>query len=177
MSAFGVASADALREAFDRTFAVAPRALEDPRESVLLVQVGGDPYSIRLAQVAALFVGKRVMWVPSPVRELRGVVSVRGAILPVYDLAELLGYPKTTVSRRWLVTVAAAPVALAFDRFDGHGQIAPGAVSPSPSGQTHAPHVREIVHLDAVVRPLIDIPSVVETIARLASPPARRSIE
>jgi chemotaxis signal transduction protein len=178
---------DALRAEFDRAFAVAPVVADDTHESVLIVQVGGDPYALRLSQIAALFADKRVTWLPGPVRELLGVVAVRGAILPVYDLSALLGYAPASAPR-WFVTAPvfapdgasaghALHVALAVERFDGHRRIAREAFSPSREIDTHTPHVREVVRVDELVRPLVEIPSVVDTIARLANAPGRRSIE
>jgi chemotaxis signal transduction protein len=158
----------ALRKDFDRTFAAAPVTVEDTRESVLLIQAGGDPYALRLPQVAALFADKRVTWLPGSVPELLGVVAVRGAILPVYDLGALLGYPASTAPR-WFVTASAAPggVALAFDRFDGHRRVAREEISDARA-ESHTRHVREVVRVDGSARPLVDVSSVVDAIAALA---------
>jgi chemotaxis signal transduction protein len=173
-----IASAQALRDAFDRTFALAPVATDDARESVLMVQAGGDPYAIRLSQIAALFADKRVTWLPGSVRELLGVVAVRGAILPVYDLGALLGYAPAA-SPRWYVTAhpAFAPdgasarqalqVALAFDRFEGHRRVALDDIAVARA-EPHAHHVREVVRIDKLARPLVDLSSVVAAIVRLS---------
>lgn len=159
-------SVESMRDAFDRTFAVAPTFVEDSREGVLTIQAGGDPYALRLSQVASLFADKRVTWLPGPVRELLGVVAVRGAVLPVYDLAALLGYPATTTPR-WFVTAAVSPVALAFDRFDGHRRVAREDISAARA-ESHTEHVREVAGVDGTPRLIVDLSSVVDAIAALA---------
>jgi purine-binding chemotaxis protein CheW len=160
-------SAEALRQEFDRTFAIAPAAIDDARESVLMIQAGGDPYAVRLAQIAAVFADKQVMWLPGSVRELLAIVAVRGSILPVYDLGALLGYASASATPRWFVTVASAPVALAFDRFDGHRKIAREALS-AVRADPHARHIREVLGIDGLSRPMVDLSSVVEAIAALS---------
>ena len=139
-------------------------AIDDSRESVLMIQAGGDSYAVRLAQIAAVFADKRVMWLPGSVRELLGVVAVRGAILPVYDLAALLGYPPAPATLRWFFTVASAPVAVAFDRFEGHRRIAREAPSAARAAP-HAGHVSDVIGIDGLSMPVIDLLSVVEAIA------------
>ena len=170
-------SAEALREAFDRTFATPAVMVDDTRESVLLIQAGNDPYALRLSQVTALVADKRVTWLPGSVPELLGVAAIRGAILPVYDLGALLGYPPTAAPR-WFVTAAAfapdgatarqaIPVALAFDRFDGHRPVMREEISGARA-ESHTQYVREVVRVDGIVRPLVDLSSVVDAIAMLA---------
>jgi len=44
-----------------------------------------------MAEVSGLFADKKVTRLPSPVSELSGIAGLRGAVLPVYDLAMLLG--------------------------------------------------------------------------------------
>lgn len=163
----GTTSVETLRAEFDRTFAIAPAAIDDTRESVLTIEVSGDPYAVRLSEIAAMFADKRVMWLPGSVRELLGVVAVRGAILPVYDLGALLGYPSATATPRWFFSVAAAPLAVAFDRFDGHRRIARDQRSAARA-EPHARHVREVVDIDGISRPMVDLSSVVEAIAALS---------
>ena len=49
--------ADELRRAFDRSFAEAPGGAPeaDALESLLAIRVGGDPYALRLSEIAGLF--------------------------------------------------------------------------------------------------------------------------
>ena len=157
-----------LREAFDRSFAQAPSTDSAAVENLLAVKVGADPYVLRMSEVAGLFADKKVTRLPSPVSELSGIAGFRGAVLPVYDLAMLLGYPRAA-SPRWLVVIAVTPVALAFDSFDGYLNVREAAIVPEARPEERERHVREMVQTVDLVRPLISLASVLEWIRSRAS--------
>lgn len=149
-----------LRDEFDRAFAHEPALTGEGVENFLQIRIGADGYVLRLGDVAGLFVDKTVTWLPSPVPELLGIAGFRGVVLPVYDLGALLGYPRAGTPR-WLLRAAGAPIALAFEGFDGYLHLTAATVLP----QAHArrDHVRETLRTD-VTRPIIHVPSVLDTI-------------
>lgn len=151
-----------LRRAFDRSFVEVQHFQSVATEDFLSVNVGGDPYVLRLGEVAGLFADKKVTRLPSGVAELSGVAGFRGAIVPVYDLAALLRYPASQ-SARWMVIAAEAPVALAFDSFDGHCRFATDAVA-ARDGVDSGGHLDKIVRASDFVRPIVNIPSIVAAI-------------
>jgi chemotaxis signal transduction protein len=161
-------SAAELRRMFDRTFAEAPPVGVEAHEDFLGVDVGGDPYAIRLSEAAGLLSDRTVTWLPGSVAELIGLLGVRGALVPVYDLRALLGYPRTSAAR-WFLIAAATSVALAFDRFDAHVRVPCAAVSigPASGAATPSPCVRGIVRTDNFAAPVIHMPSVLDAIAVL----------
>lgn len=149
-----------LRRAFDQSFAGAADTAWVATEDFLSVTVGGDPYALRLSEVAGFHADKKITPLPSAAAELIGVAGFRGAIVPVYDLGALLNYPASEAAR-WLVIAAEAPVALAFDAFEGHNRFAADVVA---SHDDAVGHVHQIVRTGAVARPIINIPSVVAAI-------------
>lgn len=157
-----------LRDAFDRSFAQAPSTEAAAVENLLAIRVGADPYVLRMTEVSGLFADKKITRLPSPVSELSGIAGFRGAVLPVYDLAVLLGYPRAT-SPRWLVVIAVTPVALAFDSFDGYLNLRDAAIVPEARPEERARHVGEVVQTVDLVRPLISLASVLEWIRSRAS--------
>lgn len=165
-----VAKVAELKRMFDQTFAEAPRSDASPTDDLLAISIGSDPYAIRLSEVAGLLSDRRVTWLPGSVPELIGLMGLRGALVPVYDLRALLGYPRGTVPR-WFLITAATQVALAFDRFDGHLRVSRAAVSTGSAqrGATQLPCVREIVRTDAFVRPIVDMHAVLDAIAALVA--------
>jgi purine-binding chemotaxis protein CheW len=168
--------ATALERAFDRSFAEAPPSERPLQHDLLAIGVGGDPYAIRLHEVAGLLSEKPITWLPGAPTELLGVMSLRGAIIPVYDSRALLGYAQAAVPR-WLVMAAAVRVAIAFDRFEGHLRVAPESISPG--GQRGRdpqwPHVREVVRAGSLARPIIHLASILDRIAVLVPPrPGRK---
>jgi chemotaxis signal transduction protein len=151
-----------LREAFDQSFVVAQHYDPVDTADFLAIRVGGDPFMLRLGEIAGFHADKKITPLPSRVAELRGVAGFRGTMIPVYDLAALLRYPNAK-SPRWLAIAAAAPVALAFDSFDGHFRFAADTVA-SRDGADAEEHLRQVVRTEQFVRPIIDIPSIVAAI-------------
>ena len=158
-----VGRADELRLAFDRSFAEVQRVGAIPHDDLLGVRLGADPYAIRLSEIAGLVADKPVTRLPSRVPWLIGLAGFRGAILPVFDLALLLGYSAAAGSR-WLVIAAREPVALAFDTFDGHLRLSRDAIAPADSDRGRRTEVRDMARVAGGVRAILHIPSILDTI-------------
>jgi len=154
--------ASELRQAFDRSFAETQHFVPIETEDFLAIHVGGDPHMLRLLDVAGLYSDKKVTSLPSSVAALRGIAGFRGTMLPVYDLAALLRYPRAEAPR-WLAIAAEAPIALAFDAFDEHFRF-PRAAIASTAGSDSREHVRQIVRADHWVRPIVHLPSIIAAI-------------
>jgi len=165
---------EGLQHAFDRTFAEAPRADAAPQEDLLAITISGDPYAMRLSEVGGLYSDKTITWLPGSVPELLGLVGLRGALLPAYDLRALLGYSHADCPR-WCVVAADAPIVLGFEQFDGHLRVSRGAITSARAGHAvdRSRCVREVVHTDDLVRSLVHVPSVLEAIAVLVHHAAR----
>jgi purine-binding chemotaxis protein CheW len=163
-SAALVARAAELRRGFDASFAAAATTGVASGEALLAIGVGERPHAVRLADIAELVVDRPVTPLAGPVPELLGIIGLRGALLPAFDLLALLGV-SDRAPRRWLVVTAAAPrIALAFTRMDGHARVAAGAIARDPTSG------REVVELAGAMRPVVEIAALVQ---RLAGPGAR----
>jgi chemotaxis signal transduction protein len=163
-----VATAAALRSAFDESFAVAAGSKLERLEGLLAIRVGGDPYVLRLSQITGLYADLKVVAVPSPVAQLLGIAGLRGMIFPVYDLAALLRYAPAP-SPRWMVLAGGSqPVGLAFEGFDAHVQVPEASLISDEDLAAKATvtrqHVRGNVRVAGTLRLIIQITSVVETI-------------
>ena len=157
-----------LRRAFDRSFAEAPATRATELDDLLDIRVALDAYAIRLDQVTGVFADKPVTPLPSSFPELLGIAGFRGAIVPVYDLRTLLGYPRGG-SQRWLIlTAGETRIALAFDLFEGHTRVARSAIAEEDGGGTQRHHVREVVRTATQVRPVVHLPSILEVIRKRA---------
>jgi purine-binding chemotaxis protein CheW len=157
------ARAAALREAFDAGFARASVVETRANHNLLALTVGGDAYAIDMREVASLDADRRITPLPTTVPELAGLAGLRGAIVPVYDLAQLLGYPRPGAAR-WLVVAAAAPVALAFERFDGFVRRPAADLTFEATDGRRGRHVRAIARATDWARPMVAVGSVLETI-------------
>lgn len=168
--------ADGLRQAFDRSFALARNAEPAPVDDLLAIRLGDDPYLLRVSGITGLFADRRVTPLPGPVAELLGVAGFRGAVVPVYDLRLLLGYPGGG-SPRWLVLLdGAAPVGLTFERFDGHLQLPRAAITACDHVDPAHRHIHEIAATAEGTCPVIHLPSLLDVITRRSRsglPPSR----
>lgn len=151
-----------LRRAFDRSFAEAPGVASAPLEDLITVRIGGDGYALLLAECAGLFADRKVTRLPTRVPALLGLAGFRGALVPVYDLRVLLGYPGGHVPR-WLVTTARSTgVALAFDAFEAHVRVDRGALVADDTPAQ--PHADRVVHLQDGARRVLRLSRVLDAI-------------
>jgi purine-binding chemotaxis protein CheW len=154
-----------LRHAFDLSFAAPLSQESQDVEDILTVRIGGDPYAIRLRDIAGVVTKRPVVSVPSPRHDLLGVAGIRGNIVPVFDLASLLGYPQVPNATRWMVLCALdEPIALAFSDFEGYLRLPASALHVDEKPRTAQQHPQEIARTDSGVRPVISIPLIVATI-------------
>jgi chemotaxis signal transduction protein len=168
-------TARALRDAFDRSFAELP-ATKPVTASFLAVRIGGDPYALRLSDIAGLHRDKPIVPAANVLPDLLGMAGFRGIVAPVYDLAVLLGYPRAKAPR-WLVLAGkSALVALAFEIFEAHLQVELGELSAAVPSSTR-PHLEGALRDEEGTRALIRVASIVEAIllrARSGGPAKER---
>lgn len=174
MSTAGIQASDrasALRATFDRSFAAPRNGDTIEEEGFLAIQLGEDAYALRIAEIAGFHADKTITPLPSRIAELRGIAGFRGAMLPVYDLAALLGHPSPDRTR-WMVIVAGAPVALAFDVFGGHFRFPRSRVA-SHAGSASTGRVHDVVRVEERVYSVIDLSAIIARIkerVRVAAP-------
>lgn len=150
-----------LRTAFDRSFAEPPRLDLTPMDDLLAVRIGDDVFAIRLSEITGLHADKKITRVPGGDPALLGIAGFRGAIHPVYGLTLLLGRHAETAPR-WLVIAAAAPVALAFDGFDGYVRVASETIRPRDASAKDQPYARDFVPIQQRVRPVLHLSSILD---------------
>jgi chemotaxis signal transduction protein len=155
--------AEELRDAFDRSFAIPAQRDTAPTEDLLAIRAGSEACAIRLSEIAGLFVDKKITRVPGHVAALLGVAGFRGTIVPVYDIHSLLGHP-TTKTVRWLVIASGAPVAFAFEGFDGHLRISRGDIIDREANEQTRKYVKGVVRIQDVVRSIVDLPALLDAI-------------
>jgi len=150
-----------LRAAFDRAFAAPVRTGAAVRHDLLAIRVDAEPCAIRLSEVGGLFADRRVTPIPASDAALIGIAGFRGAIVPVYGLRAVLGQAPHQEVPRWLVTAVTAPVALAFDLFEGHLRVPADAILPQQSPERLRSYAPEFVRSADAVRPVLHLPSII----------------
>ncbi|WP_229072636.1 chemotaxis protein CheW [Actinoplanes sp. DH11] len=158
-----------LRTDFDRSFAEPARTVGADSVELLAIGVGGRPYALRLSQASGVHPDRAVTALPTPVPALLGVAGFAGAVVPVYDLAALLGHP-IPERPRWLVlTTGAPPLALAFHRLDHHLRVpvvdvVEGSIGDAGPGT----YLQGLVRLPDGNRPIVDVPATRALVHQLA---------
>lgn len=152
-----------LREEFDRAFTEPERAGRDAGIALLSLRAGDQPVLVRVLEAAGLIPARPIVPVPGRRPELLGVAGVRGAVVPVFSAARLLGRADAGAPA-WLVLAGGAErVALAFEAFDGHLVAAPADLRGLGGA---VPHCAEAVRVGAETRPLLAIPSLLQAVLR-----------
>ena len=152
-----------LRSAFDHSFALPATASTSDVVDLLSIRIAGDPYAIRVRDIIEIATQRKIVPVPAAARDLLGLAGIRGAIVPVFGLASILGYAIEAV--RWLVLCGTHdPIALGFSELEGHTRIATSTLHVDDSAHPIRPYVKELVRADDVVRAVISIPLLVATL-------------
>jgi chemotaxis signal transduction protein len=187
-----------LRAAFDRAFAEPLRLDAPATENLLAIRIGTEPCALRLSEIAGLFADRKITRVPGSAAALLGLAGFRGALVPVYSLQILVGQAPVgqapvgqapvgqvpvgqvlpdlagakggAPTPRWLVVAAAAPVALAFEAFEGQLRLTPEEIIAAPprAAQWHASlggGAREFVRMADFAGPILHLPSLLAAIA------------
>ncbi len=152
-----------LRREFDRSFAEPPRIDTTVKEELLAIRLRTQGYAIRLSEIAGLFADKKITPVPGASAALLGIAGFRGAIMPVYDLQSLLGH-SVSETPRWLVVAAAAPIAFAFQAFEGQLRVSTESITPHQSNGKAHNYTQDFVQTEKILRPIVHLPSVIEAI-------------
>jgi purine-binding chemotaxis protein CheW len=152
-----------MRAAFDSTFAQAPNTDQQPLQDFLGIRVGTDSYAIRLADISGLFADRSITQIPSTDTGFLGIAGLRGAVVPVYDLGTFLGYPPAPTCR-WLVLIGGSALALAFEAFEGHLRLPQTALAAHTKQPRSALFVQQSLHVAGLVRPIVQVSAIFQTI-------------
>jgi len=166
-SAIGPEVLDELRRAFDAAFAAPAVQPVDDLATLITIRVAGQAFALRATEITALAKRSRIVPVPSRVPELMGLAGIRGALVPVYDLASILGLSRTNEPQWFVLTQCEAQLALAVDEIEGLIEVRKTNLfthDTFPSGG----HVRQLARIGTDKRAVVDITAVVETIRQHA---------
>jgi purine-binding chemotaxis protein CheW len=158
-----------LRRAFDESFA-APRreTATASAERFLVVRVAGEALAVRLDGIAGIERMPRVVGLPGAPAEVRGVAGVRGRLLPVYDLAAVLGAPRAADPQWLLLAAGDEPLGVAVAGLEG--QVEAAAAERLEGASRPRPHVTGYVRAGGEARGVIDLRLLAADIQRRAAP-------
>jgi purine-binding chemotaxis protein CheW len=96
----------------------AGRPAVETMQSLLRMAVGSEVLCVPIEQVREILEVSRLTALPRTPPFLRGVMNLRGAVVPVIDLAARLGMPATVLGRRSCIVVVESTQSL--ENEDGH---------------------------------------------------------
>jgi len=71
----------------------------------LTFKIAGETYAVSILRVREILQYESVTKVPATPRSIRGVMNLRGSVVPVVDLAVKLGLPESTLTPRTCVVI------------------------------------------------------------------------
>lgn len=155
-----LASAAELRSAFDRERAVPFSTADGQRtESLIGLRISGDAYALRIAEITSLCTDRKIVSLPAALSGLLGVAGIRGAIVPVYSIAALLGYRDDPTHVRWLALCGIEePIAFAFSGFEGYTRVLQSQLHPAEKNDAARTFVTHVARTEQMVRAVVSIP-------------------
>ena len=113
---------------------------EADKRQFLSFSLDGVDYAVAILQVREILQYEPVTRVPSVPRSVRGVINLRGAVVPVVDLSLKFGLPETPISGRTCILIVEArldgePSVLGVlaDSVSEVLELGPGDVEPPPA--------------------------------------------
>jgi purine-binding chemotaxis protein CheW len=110
------------------------------RPQYLSFVLGGGDYAVGILKVKEILQYEDITAVPSTPRSIRGVINLRGRVVPVVDLAIRCGMPETPTTRRTCILVvetalggAPTVMGLMADSVSEVIDLGPGDVEPPPA--------------------------------------------
>jgi len=159
-------AASELRAAFDQAFTADQLQSGERTVDVLAIRVAEQSYALRLAEVLAVHEGRKLVPVPTPAPALLGLVGLRGLVAPIYDLRLLLGHAAGHLPSWFVLVRSPSPIGVAFDALEGHLRLPESSLVSARSGDNAGRFTPGSVLTPGGPRPLIHLPSLVESIAR-----------
>jgi purine-binding chemotaxis protein CheW len=112
----------------------------DEQNQYLTFQLGGEMFAIGILNIKEIIEYGSLTEVPMMPGFIRGVINLRGAVVPVVDLSARFGRKRTEVTRRTCIVIIEVEtddekhdVGLVVDSVSEVLEIAAGEIEPAPS--------------------------------------------
>jgi len=106
----------------------------------LSFQLAGEEFAFGILRVKEILEYDTLTRVPNAPPAVRGVINLRGAVVPVLDLAHLFGLPATAVTKRSCVIIVEVRVdeqelvmGILADAVNQVIELAPDTIEPAPA--------------------------------------------
>lgn len=126
------------------TLALATVAAGDEQQQYLTFMLGGETFAIGILSIKEIIEYGQLTEVPRMPEFIRGVINLRGAVVPVIDLGARFGKKPANVSRRTCVVIIEVEfegeqqvVGVMVDAVNEVLDILPDQIEPAPSFGAH----------------------------------------
>jgi chemotaxis signal transduction protein len=160
-----------LKASFDQSFSLERPPVRLRGARLGAISVAGRPFAVRLSELQCIVADRPFAQVPGGGRSSRGLSGIRGRLVAVHSLADLLSLDGSSGEERWLLQCAADPsVGLSFEEFEGTFDLDLEQVQVANAEEQPSELVRELIHDGRTARPLIGISRILSLIeARIGS--------
>lgn len=117
---------------------------EPDHQQYLTFMLGGETYAMGILTIKEIIEFGNLTEVPRMPGFIRGVINLRGAVVPVIDLSARFGKPATQVTRRTCIVIIEVlndhetqDIGVMVDAVNAVLEIAPQDIEPSPSFGAH----------------------------------------
>ena len=148
----------------------AATTLPDDERELVTFRVGEQDFCIDIVYVREIRSWTPATVLPHAPEYVLGVINLRGAIVPIVDLARRLGLPKTALSDRHVIVIAVVAeqtVGFLVDAVSDIIGVPPAAIQPTPdvTAQTTRTFIQGVIARDDRMLRLIDIGAVLPPLA------------
>jgi purine-binding chemotaxis protein CheW len=143
----------------------------------LCVSISDDAFGLGLLEARGIIQYPQLTLVPSMPSAIRGVINLRGSVVPVVDLGVVFGRGLRPITKWTCVVVVVVelardeprPIGIVVDSVDQVIDVPDGEVEPPPAFGTwvHPQFLRGLGKAGASFVHLIDLPCVLEHVAHL----------
>lgn len=142
----------------------------------LTFAVGGERFALHVAHVTEIVRLQKIFSVPDVPSHIRGVINLRGKVIPLLDVRARFGIEQVDYNDRTVVVVIDiddTPTGLIVDRVFDITEIAPGDVEPAPPTNQleRSPLITRISKRADLVTFIVDVATLVNA-APIAAAPA-----
>jgi chemotaxis signal transduction protein len=162
----GSGAVEALRRAFDSEFGREPAGPVE-RVDLVAIRAGGQSHAVRVSEIGGVVPFAAVAPLPCDDAAMLGIAAIRGAPLPVYDLAALLGRSAVGSPRWMLLSAGAERVGFAFDEIEEHLRVPRESLVALPRrASTAGSPPEELVRGGSSLRPVLSMPALLAQLER-----------
>lgn len=145
-----------------------------PAHELIAFAIGGQEFCVEVTSVREIRGWTPATPVPQAPGFVRGIINLRGALLPIVDLAARLGYPSAEPTVRSVIMVAEVgrqDIGLLVDGVSDIFTVAGDQIQPTPdvaSDQARS-YVRGVISIDKRMISLLAIDNLISPIALQAA--------